>query len=311
MATRTTEADSPAQKPTVVYVMGAGRSGSTILGVALGNSAGVCFAGELDKWIGRGGEPKLRDAARVEFWREVRERVADAESVREGKPHHYLERSSGLLRPGRVRTRRRLRAPYRRVTGELYEAVAATAGAGVIVDTSHYPLRARELQSLTNVDLYLLLLVRDPRDVVASFAKEDVAERRFSPFTTRVYLLLTYLLSGWVFLKHPRKRRAVLFYEDLLDDPRAMLEDLLHRVGSSADVPDLTSLSTGIPLHGNRLIDVSTVALEARRGPARTGSPADRAFARLLLACLARLRPRVSARGADVGFEPPAPVLKH
>ncbi len=308
MATSTSEPDSRARKPTVVYVMGAGRSGSTILGVMLGNCAGVCFAGELDKWIARGGQPKLTDAARVEFWRNVGALVADPETVRKGKPHRNLERSSALLRPGRIRARRRLRAPYRRVTGELYEAVAATAGTGCIVDTSHYPLRARELQSLTNVDLYLLLLVRDPRDVVASFAKDDVAERRFNPFTTRAYLLLTYLLSGWVFLKHPRERRAVLFYEDLLEDPHGVLGDLLARVGSSAELPDLSSLSTGLPLHGNRLIDAPTVALARERVSAGAGPFAGRVFARLLLTALARLRPRVSARSAGEGSGPRVPA---
>ena len=34
-----------------------------------------------------------------------------------------------------------------------------------------------------------------------------------------MYLLLTYLLSAWVFAKHPRERRMVLSYEDLVDDP--------------------------------------------------------------------------------------------
>jgi hypothetical protein len=306
MATRTSQADSQAEKPTVVYVMGAGRSGSTILGVALGNCAGVCFAGELDKWLPRGGEPKLKDPARVEFWRDVGARVADPDGVRKGKAHRYLERSSALLRPGRVRARRRLQATYRRVTGELYEAVAATAATNCIVDTSHYPLRAREVQSLTNVDLYLLLLVRDPQSVVASFAKDDVAERRFSPFTTRAYLLLTYLLSSWVFLKHPRERRAVLFYEDLLDDPRGVLEELLERVGVHAEVPDFTSLSTGVPLHGNRLVDAPTVALARAPVSGRDGSPPGRAFARVLLAGLGRLRPRVSARSAAAGSEPHA-----
>ena len=316
MASEASEGPSGPPRTKVIYVMGAGRSGSTIVGVALGNCAGVFFAGELDKWLARGGEVRLRDTRRVDFWQNVSARIADPDAVRKGRAHRYLERSSGLLRPGRWRRRRRLKVPYRRIAGELYEAVAATSGADCLVDTSHYPLRARELQSLTDVDLYLLLLVRDPQDVVASFDRDDVAERRFNPLTTRVYLLLTYLLSSWVFLRHPRERRAVLFYEDLLDDPAGVLRDLLDRVGSSAEVPDFTSLSTGLPLHGNRLIAAPTVTLARDRAPAGEGSFAGRTFARLLVGGLARLRPRVSAdsagaRSAGAGSGPRAPGRGH
>jgi hypothetical protein len=289
------------QKPKVIYVMGAGRSGSTIVGVALGNCADVFFAGELDKWFPRGGEPKLRDARRVEFWESVRARVGDTPELAAGRPHRNLERSSAVFRIGRRRARRRFLGSYLNLMGRLYAAVAATAGASYVVDTSHYPLRARELQSLSSIDLYLLLLVRRPGDVVASFAKDDVVERRFDPLTTRAYLLLTYLLSSWVFLKQPSERRFVLFYEDLLEDPEGVLRAVLGRIGSDATVPDLTSLTTGIPLHGNRLIDAPSVSLQRTPTPADE-KPGGRLFTRMLTGALRRLGPRVTvapaARGA-------------
>jgi len=295
MASVASEEHSARQKPKVVYVMGAGRSGSTILGVALGNCAEVFFAGELDKWLARGGVPKRSDPERVNFWQAVRARVADPGELRRGHPHRYLERSSALVRFGRRRARRRLRKPYRRVASELYDAVSVVSGASYLVDSSHYPLRARELQSLDDIELYLLLLVRDPQDVVASFARDDVVERRFNPLTTRLYLLATYLLASWVFLEHPREKRMVLFYEDLLADPAGVIEDLLERIGSSSAPPDFSRLSTGIPLHGNRLIDEPSVSLQPL-APRRGGASASRLFAVALRAALGRLHPRVSAR---------------
>lgn len=279
--------------------MGAGRSGSTILGVVLGNCADVFFAGELDKWVPRAGEPKREEPRRTDFWQKVRSQVKDPDALRGKGAHRYLERSSALFRVRRLAIGRRLRAPYRRLMGDLYDALAATAGTSYVVDTSHYPLRARELQALQGIDLYLLLLVRDPQDVVASFARDDVVERRFSPPTTRAYLLLTSLLSAWVFLKHPRERRVVLLYEDLLDDPAGVLRRLLDQLGSSAEVPDFTALKTGIPFHGNRLIDTDIMALHPPHKPAQAGrSLAGRLFARLLVSGLSRLRPRVETRAA-------------
>ena len=290
------DADTRSRRPKVIYVMGAGRSGSTILGVILGNCGDVFFAGELDKWLARSGVPKLKDTPRVEFWAGVRARVADRDELFGGQAHRYLERSSALFRGGRRRARRRLRAPYLRAMSELYESVAASASAAYVVDTSHYPLRARELQSLADVDLYILLLVRDPAAVVASFAKDDVAERQFNPATTRAYLLLTYLLSAWVFLSQPRERRLLLHYEDLLEDPVSVLREVLDHVGSSAEPPDLSALRTGVALHGNRLLEADVVSLQR---PAVTPAKerwAGRLFARAMLGGLDRLHPRITPR---------------
>jgi Sulfotransferase family len=289
----------PSPRPRTVYVMGAGRSGSTILGVALGNSAGVFFAGELHKWVPRSGRPSRADgdAERVEFWRAVRERVREPDALFERGAHRHLERSSALLRPGRARARRRLRPTYRRLMAELYDAIAASSGSDYVVDTSHYPLRAHELQRLASIDMYLILLVRDPRAVVDSFARGDVAERQFGALTTRAYLALTYLISAWVFVRHPRERRLLLVYEDLLRDPEGVLRDVLDRLGSSADVADLDALDTGVPLHGNRLLASDVVAFERGAATPPAHGFASRLFARLLLGLLGRLRPR--ARSAS------------
>jgi hypothetical protein len=290
------DGDSRPRRPKVVYVIGAGRSGSTILGVTLGNCDDVFFAGELDKWISRAGEPKLKDAERVAFWSSVRALVDEPDELRDGRVHRYLERSSALFRARRRSLRRQLLAPYRRIAAELYAAVAATAGASYVVDSSHYPLRARELQALDEIELYLLLLVRDPRDVVASFAKDDVAERRFSPATTRAYLLLTYLLSAYVFLAHPRERRIVVRYEQLLEDPQSTVSELLDWLGSAAPVPDLDALATGAPLHGNRLLDSDVVSLQGPRAAPSADGAAPRLFARVLLGAIGCLRPRLTPR---------------
>jgi hypothetical protein len=240
--------------------MGAGRSGSTILGVALGNCEGVVYAGELDKWLMRSGIPPLQGSERAAFWEQVRELVdaSDMFGVHAGA----LERSSSLLRPARLRARRRLRGRYREVSEELYRAIARVSGATHIVDSSHYPLRARELQSLSGIELYLIFLVRDPHGVVASFGRPDVRERRFGMPTTNAYLWLTHLVALYVFLRHPRQRRLLVKYEQLLADPQALLRTILDWAGSHAQIPDLARLHTGVPIQGNRLLRAPSVALQ-------------------------------------------------
>jgi hypothetical protein len=285
-----------AARPKVVYVMGAGRSGSTILGVALGNCAGFFFAGELNKWLARGGTPSVEDPERERFWSEVRERMPDASDLF-GRAPSTLERSSALFRPRSWPARRRLRERYRRIAQDLYEVIAASTGAEYIVDTSHYPLRARELQALAGIDLYLLLLVRDPRAVVASLARRDVVERRFGTLTANAYLLLTHVLSAWVFLAHPRSRRLVVRHEELRAEPERVLRAILDFAGSRAPLPDLGALKTGVPLHGNRLARGETVALDRSAEPVASRSAVTRLLQLPAALVLSSLRPRARESG--------------
>jgi hypothetical protein len=266
-------------RPKVIYVMGAGRSGSTILGVALGNCDGVLFAGELDKWFSRDGAPRRDGSELAEFWATVRERVGDDADVRDvlaGRTG-WIERSSAALDPRTVRVRRRLRGRYRSVSARLYRAVADLAGVACVVDTSHYPLRARELQALDGRDggigLYLVWLVRDPHAVVASLDRRDVAERRFALGAANAYLSLTNLLCARVFARQPRARRLLVRHEQLLADPRGTLREILDLVGVRASLPDFDALTVGVPFHGNRLVCSPTVALRTAAPPPNARSP--------------------------------------
>lgn len=278
------------QRPKVVFVMGAGRSGSTILGVALGNCTDVFFAGELDKWFARSGTPRRTDPQLSAFWEEVLLAVGDARDVFEGRTG-WLERSSALLDPRKWATRRRLRARYRHVSQQLYLALARASGATHIVDTSHYPLRARELQALDGIDLYLILLVRDPQSVVASLGRSDVVERRFDVPTSNAYLWLTHLLSVVVFLRHPRGRRLFVRYEDFVSDPDHVLARILGSVGACSAVPDLQSLRTGLPFHGNRLVGSEVVALTRPPAASVRGSRVTAVLQSPWRAIFSRLRP--------------------
>jgi hypothetical protein len=249
------------QKPKVVYVMGTGRSGSTILGIALGNSPGVLYAGELHLWIGKSGVSPLGGEKRERFWRAVRERV-EIPAGFPVKKARALEKTAGLFSAPTWLAQRRLRPAYRRMTAELYRAIAEVAGATHVVDTSHFPRRARQLQALEEIELHLLFVVRDPQNVVGSYARDDVDFPRFNVLTTNAYMWLSHLLSLYVFLRQPRERRLLVRYEELIAEPEAVLGAILESVGSSAAVPDLSALETGVAFQGNGLLREEVVALE-------------------------------------------------
>lgn len=282
----------------VIYLMGAGHSGSTILGVTLGNCAGCFYAGEVEEWLVRAGQPQWGASDRQQFWGEVTEQV-DGRGLFGTAVNRLIERSSAALRPGRWPARARMLKRYRRVCAELFGAIASTAGAQYVVDSSHFPLRARELEKAKGIELYLIFLVRDPQSVVDSNTRElsahEVAERRWRALEMSANMWLTQLLSIVVFLRHPRERRIFLRYEDLVADPEGVLRQLLDTVGSSAAIPDLQALGIGAPLQGNRLIRTDTIALRRSVPASPRWSLLTTLTQRPWLALLARLRPVATA----------------
>lgn len=285
------------ERPKVIYVMGAGRSGSTILGVTLGNCEGWFFAGELDKWLLMSGiSMHERDAPEDhhrdrELWSGVREDVAAAPDMFGREARRCIEHSTSLFRLDKLAVRRRLRPRYRPLSEKLYRSVGKRTGAGHLVDSSHLPLRAFQLQSMKGIELYLLFLVREPRGVVASWDRRGLPEPRFSMLATNAYLWLTNLLSAFVFLRHPRRRRLFVRYEDFLAKPEAVLADILACAGSDARIPNLDSLATGSPYHGNRLIFYERVSLRREPAAPPPRAPLTRAFQLPWAFILARLRP--------------------
>lgn len=279
--------------------MGAGKSGSTIFGATLGNCEGFVYTGELFMWMVRSGIPTFSGSELGSFWEQVRRQV-DPEGLFGNKVARCMERSRSLLRIDTWPARRRLRPRFRRVSEDLYRAIARVANASHIVDTSHFPMRARELRAIPGIDVYLVFLVRDPRSVIASYVRHIKAgnmRRGLAILRSNGNLWFTYLLSLFVFLTHDRNRRMLVRHEQFLADPDGTLRAVLQQTGSSSAMPDLTTLRTGYPLQANVLVRSPVVALRAHTEPPPRGSLITTGLQLPWMLVLPRLRPAVP--GAD------------
>ena len=304
------EAGEP--KPKVIYVMGSGRCGSTILGVTLGNCEGMFFVGELDRWLPTNGTPVLGGVERTRFWNKVRAQVEVEPNVLGEEARDSLERALGPLRVSKWPGRRRLRRRYRATMENLYRAIARVGSATHIVETSHFPLRASELKGIDGIDVYLLFLVRHPQSVLESFTKtvkrNDLAGRYRRILTTNADLWVTHLLSMFVFLRQPADKRLFMHYEDFTADPQSVLRQILDLSGSPAAIPDLTHLETGYAMGGNRLLRSEVVALKGETPKPAKVEPLTALLQAPLTAMMARMRPvaevssgPTSPAGAPVG----------
>lgn len=183
----------PVDRQTVVYIVGAGRSGSTLLERMLGALPGLVNVGELvglsrtvteDERCGCGAA-----FSACAFWRDVGDRALggwDARCVAELaglKDRVARQRHLPRLVLPRLATRAQTRelARYGDVHERLYRTAAERAGATVVVDASKGPAPALALQQAAGLDVRVLHLVRDVRGVAHSWSKPDVAR----PHATR------------------------------------------------------------------------------------------------------------------------------
>jgi hypothetical protein len=236
----------------VVYIIGAARSGTTILGNCLGTLDGVFVAGELS-WI----TTALKDLTShpcgcglrlvdCPVWTPILETIESEISERSN------ERKEDLYELPRLRSVPRLaltasqeRDPFDRIYGAIARETAAVA----IVDTSkssgHAALLARSKEHL------ILHVVRDPRAVVNSW-RHRVPAHALGAWSRR--WLVAKATLNWIAVNaaaaliHARARSGFvrIRYEDFVRDPASILASIAEildtrvatRVeGTAIDIP--------------------------------------------------------------------------
>jgi Sulfotransferase family len=242
----------PADRATVLFVGGLGRSGSTLLELILAQSPDVCAVGEVVHLWERalGGDERCGCGERFtvcDFWNAVGEHAfggwakVDTDEVRALKAsvdrtRHVPQLARGRLSEERLAEVRRYADLYTRI----YRAAAAVTGASVVVDSSKHASLAFALRWADDLDLRVLHMIRDSRAVAYSWAKqvrrpEVVDEEAYMPTFSPMTVSALWTAQNAAFhLLAARAPVARLRYEDFTADPRGAV----RRVRRFAGLPD-------------------------------------------------------------------------
>jgi hypothetical protein len=232
------------QKCKILYVLGAGRSGSTLLDILLGSGAESWSTGELVHLHERGWHNNefCSCGKRVNecgFWRDVKQRWTRP-SAPDGV-ERFLELQRRFERMRFLFFRARLsRDPefqeYLRDLNRLLRCVLEASGKRCLVDSSKKPIRAHFLAMLPDFDVYLIHLVRDSRGVAWSkgkaFSKDErrgvQADLGAAPVarTARRWLLTNLVCSYLCLSRRLRRRSLRIRYEDFVADPVSTLREI-------------------------------------------------------------------------------------
>lgn len=271
-AAPTSRAGSPdGALPTVIYIAGSGRCGSTLLERVLGEMPGHVNVGELIQLARHVAPHNDRCGCGQAFtdcpyWTAVGQRAfggwdsSDLESVRELEGRvarqHYLRNPSAVERAGRADLAA-LGTWYER----LLRAVAAESGAACVVDASK-EMRQALLFAGAGIDVRVIHLIRDVRGVAFSMSKRHAQSQDPANKTEMTWRTAPALAAAlWVGVlseeKHLRRRGvpvARMRYEDFVRQPREAIEQALGQLGRPVGPSALTHIGDGRvtlpPSHG-------------------------------------------------------------
>jgi hypothetical protein len=262
-----------------------GRSGSTILELLLARMTGWVAGGELRRyWLGASLPGWIcgcrRPVEECEFWRRV-QRDLGGNGVGPDSSERLLslQRSHLRLRPvsmarllvGAPRSRDPSSAlhEYQHAMASLYGAVARTAEARVVVDSSKQPQDAYLTTWNPDVEMFAIHLIRDPRAVAHSFSKRVPEPQpdleympRSGPFGTAVRWSVRHGYVESLLKRRLGPRYLRLRYEDIMLDPWQAVRTVAAFV-EQAEPPEDAMNGTRIDVSSNHTISGNPLRLQS------------------------------------------------
>ncbi len=237
------------KKLNIIYIAGAGRSGSTILDQILGQIPGICSLGEVNQlWQSIQNNSPCGCGTTItecDFWGPVLESLMKGDDSADQIQHRIetlelCKTYPRLHRLTRVGNYAKEYAKHRSFLQKLYATLRETACCEYLVDSSKDPYYAAMLSRIPNVLLHVIHLVRHPSGYVYSLKKTklDPAHKKLMAKRTTFKAAARWL---WVnFRAESLRSKAASFdrikYEDLIEEPRKLLFDILQTVASAENI---------------------------------------------------------------------------
>ena len=257
---------------TLIYIMGAGRSGTTLLDIMLGNNSKSISLGEVNRFYKREGVPPKRSqkTETFQFWKifkDKQEHIKNYDYQTLNITFHRNEYHTAVFKA----LLKKNSPLYKDSLCEQYKILKDLIKEDILIESSKYPVRALNLSNYLNpIDFQIkyIYLKKDPVSVVNSFRKKDLEQPGKNFFTANLYYLVVNLLCYFTALILRKRGHSVirLTYESLLTDKENSLLKIQSKLGVDqseliAKVKQSQPLKTGFLFDGNRIRLQETLTL--------------------------------------------------
>ncbi|MDN3596248.1 sulfotransferase [Zunongwangia endophytica] len=254
----------------IIYILGTGRTGTTLLGIALSNNSDIFDTGEILKFCKLRGEPHGFDSSTPNyiFWKGIFNKLKDRvdinhsldETIHKIEYHKYFFKNF-FLRKRSVR--------YKNYINKFIDALDEEIGENYIVDSSKYPGRALSLKNHVNSrhNINYVYIKRNPISVVNSFSKKNVEQPSKGFLASNAYYFLVNLCCLCFLCTIKRDEKITIRYEDFISRPEEVLNKIQSKfkinLSSSVElIKENKELKTGFIFEGNRIRLKSGVILK-------------------------------------------------
>lgn len=208
----------------VIYLLGRGRSGSTLLSHVLGSQRNILNVGELKNfWEYHCREDKMgrkcSDGLRLDdhpFWNKVRSELKS--KINNEFPNLKVKNND----------------EFNNNNSAMFKAINKVSGDDIIVDSSKKFERLKRLLKI-NKDIYTIHVVRDPRAYAFSIIKSNKRALTKNEKPKAVWFkIVTWSVYNFyikLYLTITRVRHMTLIYEDFVDKPKNNLKKIFNFIG--------------------------------------------------------------------------------
>ncbi len=256
----------------VVFILGAARSGSTLLDIVLGNGVDTFSCGEMFQYPKRRGIPHggTENPERDTFWRHVRKRVREQsgmdfdtlKSVTDQIEYHasFFNHLLSYYSTSTVEK-------YGHYINLIFDTMFELSGKNILIDSSKRPARALALSKFLHYDVYIIYLIRNPVQVIRSFAKKDVEQASKNWVSANLYYFFANAFSCIVEKKSPKEKFQKIYYENFLRFPVEQLSLVENQFSIDLSVAKeriqlKQPLEVGYLFDGNRIRMQESLILE-------------------------------------------------
>jgi len=220
----------------VIYLLGSGHCGSTLLDLIMDSHSQIVGVGELSNWFfEKEKQSKIlctcrRPLSKCSFWQEVSKGIPVDFQFSDSKLEIYRKKIDFLFNRKKyvfasAKTKKVNLERYLKLNEKIYENILTVSRKKAIFDSSKDVERASILLASDKLEVILLHLVRDGRGVSYSYKKKYGGI--ISPM---LRWTLKNLKIEILKRRYPRKF-IFLRYEDFCKNPEQAIEKVLKRIG--------------------------------------------------------------------------------
>ena len=256
----------------VIYILGEGRSGSTLVERVLGQHSEIFAAGELKHiWERSFHENQLCSCGAAffdcEVWKEIRDALpATIEPDEQIEAQEKISRLRHFFTLKRLLKKNSYQENQHLMTiidayYELYKSILKVSGKSYVLDASKHPVFAFLLSMHPHIELHIIHLVRDVRGVAYSWRKKKIrpeitTHQEYMPRYSVVRTAISWDIVNYIgnAIKKHADSYMLLRYEDIMEHPKKEIKEVFKSLNLQDETDHIFIDDHTVQLHPNHTV---------------------------------------------------------